>query len=64
MLHRALLESGLVDAVQAYITPARLGADAQQWIEPGRFTLSELRDRGADWFGSDVRVEGYVHRDH
>ena len=62
-LHRALFDAGLVDAVHAYITPTRLGDTGTIWVEPERFTLSELRHRRADWFGDDVRVEGHVHRD-
>ena len=61
-LHRALFDAGLVDAVHAYITPARLGERGLSWMPPGRITLSELRDRRSDWFGDDVRVEGYVYR--
>jgi len=63
-LHRTLLDAGLVDAVHAYITPMRLGSAGVPWMPVERFTLSELDDRGAHWFGSDVRVEGYVHRHH
>jgi len=63
-LHRALLDEGLVDAVHAYITPVRLGDGATAWMEPRHFTLSELTERRAEWFGADVRVEGYVHRHH
>ena len=61
-LHRALFDAGLVDAVHAYITPARLSESGTLWMEPQRFTLSELGDRRADWFGPDVRVEGHVYR--
>ena len=63
-LHRALFDEGLVDVVQAYITPVSIGGRGLKWMEPGWFTLSELGERRADWFGSDVRVEGHVHRHH
>lgn len=63
-LHRALLDEGLVDAVHAYLTPVRLGPDAIRWVDPERFTLSELHRRRAEWFDDDVKVEGYVHRHH
>jgi diaminohydroxyphosphoribosylaminopyrimidine deaminase/5-amino-6-(5-phosphoribosylamino)uracil reductase len=63
-LHRALFDAGLVDAVHAYITPVRLGDGGMRWMDPQRMTLSELTRRRADWFGSDVRVEGHVHRHH
>jgi diaminohydroxyphosphoribosylaminopyrimidine deaminase/5-amino-6-(5-phosphoribosylamino)uracil reductase len=63
-LHRALFEAGLVDAVHAYIAPVRLGPEAAPWTGPGRFSLSDLGDREAVWFGADVRIEGHVHRHH
>jgi riboflavin biosynthesis pyrimidine reductase len=63
-LHRALFDAQLVDAVHAYITPVRLGDGGMRWMDPQRLTLSELTRRRADWFGSDVRVEGHVHRHH
>jgi diaminohydroxyphosphoribosylaminopyrimidine deaminase/5-amino-6-(5-phosphoribosylamino)uracil reductase len=63
-LHRALFDAALVDAVHAYITPIRLGERAVKWMDAKRFTLSELSDRRAQWYGSDVRVEGHVHRHH
>ncbi len=63
-LHRAALDAGVVDLVQAYIAPRLLGRDCLKWMEPGRFTLSELGDRRARWFGDDVLVEGYVHGAH
>jgi diaminohydroxyphosphoribosylaminopyrimidine deaminase / 5-amino-6-(5-phosphoribosylamino)uracil reductase len=63
-LHRALFDAGLVDAVHAYITPVRLGDGAWKWMDAGRFTLSELHDRRAEWLGDDVKVEGYVHGHH
>jgi len=63
-LHRTLFAEHLVDAVHVYITPIVLGRAGMEWMEPGRFTLSELGERQADWFGADVRVEGHVHRHH
>jgi diaminohydroxyphosphoribosylaminopyrimidine deaminase/5-amino-6-(5-phosphoribosylamino)uracil reductase len=63
-LHRALFDEELVDAVHAYIAPARLGDAGMKWMDPRRLTLSELSDRRAEWFGADVRVEGHVHRHH
>lgn len=64
VLHRALFDQQLVDAVHAYITPIRLGDAGVKWMDPHRLTLSELSERQAEWFGADVRVEGHVHRNH
>ena len=63
-LHRAALDSGLVDLVHAYIAPRRLGAACLKWLDAGYFTLSQLADRSARWLGDDVLVEGHVHGSH
>jgi diaminohydroxyphosphoribosylaminopyrimidine deaminase / 5-amino-6-(5-phosphoribosylamino)uracil reductase len=60
-VHRAALDAGVVDVVHAYITPRVLGSGGLKWVEQRRFTLAELHDRRATWFGDDVRVEGHVY---
>jgi diaminohydroxyphosphoribosylaminopyrimidine deaminase / 5-amino-6-(5-phosphoribosylamino)uracil reductase len=61
-LHGAALHAGIVDVVHAYITPQVLGPSGQQWLDPGSFSLGQLRDRRATWLGDDVLVEGHVYR--
>jgi diaminohydroxyphosphoribosylaminopyrimidine deaminase / 5-amino-6-(5-phosphoribosylamino)uracil reductase len=61
-LHAAALRAGIVDVVNAYITPHVLGASGQKWMTPGSFSLGQLQDRRATWLGDDVLVEGHVYR--
>jgi diaminohydroxyphosphoribosylaminopyrimidine deaminase/5-amino-6-(5-phosphoribosylamino)uracil reductase len=61
-LHAAALQAGIVDVVNAYITPHVLGASGQKWVAPGSFSLGQLEDRRATWLGDDVLVEGHVYR--
>jgi diaminohydroxyphosphoribosylaminopyrimidine deaminase / 5-amino-6-(5-phosphoribosylamino)uracil reductase len=60
-LHRAALDAGVVDVMEVYVTPKRLGADSVLWIGD-RFAVEELRDRRVTVLGEDVLVAGYVHR--
>jgi diaminohydroxyphosphoribosylaminopyrimidine deaminase/5-amino-6-(5-phosphoribosylamino)uracil reductase len=63
-LHRALLDEGVVDRVQLYIAPRILGDRCVKWMDPERFSVGELVDRRARWFGDEVLVEGHVHGAH
>jgi len=63
-LHRAALQSDIVDAVHVYITPRPLGPGGVEWIGEGRMAWEALHDRRAIWLDEDVLVEGYVHRNH
>jgi diaminohydroxyphosphoribosylaminopyrimidine deaminase/5-amino-6-(5-phosphoribosylamino)uracil reductase len=60
-LHRAALDAGVVDVMEVYVTPRRLGADSVLWIGD-RFAPEELRDRRVTVLGEDVLVAGHVHR--
>ena len=59
-VHRAALESGVVDAVHLFIAPRRLGDEALPWVGGGRIAWEGLRDRRAKWLGTDLFVEGLV----
>jgi diaminohydroxyphosphoribosylaminopyrimidine deaminase/5-amino-6-(5-phosphoribosylamino)uracil reductase len=63
-LHRAALEADIVDAVNVYISPRRLGPGGVEWIGPGRLSWDTLKERRATWLGDDVLVEGDVYRNH
>jgi diaminohydroxyphosphoribosylaminopyrimidine deaminase/5-amino-6-(5-phosphoribosylamino)uracil reductase len=63
-LHRAALDAGVVDLVQAYIAPRLLGPSCLKWMEAGRFSLGQLNDRRVRWFENDLLVEGHVHGTH
>ncbi len=58
-LHRAFWDAGLVDRVQMYMTPHRLGPDGMGWLSmplPGLGPTTRKR------LGADILIEGYVHR--
>lgn len=59
-VHRAALEAGVVDAVNLFIAPRRLGYGAVPWLGEGRIAWDDLRDRRAKWLGADLFVEGLV----
>jgi len=61
-LHRSAIESGVVDALDLYIAPRRLGPDAVQWVGKGQLAWESLRNRRAIWLGEDLLVEGTVSR--
>jgi diaminohydroxyphosphoribosylaminopyrimidine deaminase / 5-amino-6-(5-phosphoribosylamino)uracil reductase len=61
-VHRAALSAGVVDVVNAYITPRVLGPRGLKWMGATHFTFAELHRRRATWLGDDVRVEGHVYR--
>lgn len=58
-LHRAFWDAGLVDRVQIYMTPHRLGAEGLAWL---RVPLSGLGPVTRKPLGADTLIEGYVHR--
>jgi len=61
-LHREALESGIVDLVQLYVAPRRLGPNCLKWMPEGSFSVGDLYARRVHWLGEDVLIEGYVHR--
>lgn len=58
-LHRAFWDAGLVDRVQMYMTPHRLGADGLGWLP---LPLPRLGPVTRKLLGADILIEGYVHR--
>jgi len=61
-LHRAAVEAGVVDAVDLYIAPRRLGPGGVPWVGDRRLAWESLRNRRATWLGEDLLVEGTVGR--
>ena len=57
-LHRAFWDAGLVDSVQAYITPRRLGPEGIEWLP---FPLPGLGTIITRALGADTLAEAYVH---
>ena len=60
-LHRSAVESGVVDAVDLYIAPRRLGGGIP-WLGERRLAWESLRNRRATWLGEDLLVEGTLSR--
>ena len=58
-LHQAFWDAGLVDRVQMYMTPHRLGADGLGWLP---LPLPGLGSITRKLLGADILIEGYVHR--
>jgi diaminohydroxyphosphoribosylaminopyrimidine deaminase/5-amino-6-(5-phosphoribosylamino)uracil reductase len=58
-LHRALWDSGLVDRVQIFRTPRRLGQHGIEWLPSVEAQLSRVTTM---MVGADTLLEGYVHR--
>jgi diaminohydroxyphosphoribosylaminopyrimidine deaminase/5-amino-6-(5-phosphoribosylamino)uracil reductase len=61
-LHRAAWQAGVVDRVEAWVTPRALGPDGVPWLPPAELSLAALHDLRVESCGPDVRIEGYVHR--
>jgi diaminohydroxyphosphoribosylaminopyrimidine deaminase/5-amino-6-(5-phosphoribosylamino)uracil reductase len=58
-LHRAFWDAGVVDRVQMYMTPHRLGAGGLEWLP---VPLPGLGPMTRKLLGTDILLEGYVHR--
>lgn len=61
-IHRAAWQAGLVDRVQVFRTPACLGEGGLLWLNEDEISLGNLDDFRTIPLGSDVMIEGYVHR--
>jgi diaminohydroxyphosphoribosylaminopyrimidine deaminase/5-amino-6-(5-phosphoribosylamino)uracil reductase len=57
-LHRAFWDAGLVDRVQAYMTPHQLGPEALEWLP---FPLPGLGPITVRQLGADTLAEAYVY---
>jgi diaminohydroxyphosphoribosylaminopyrimidine deaminase/5-amino-6-(5-phosphoribosylamino)uracil reductase len=61
-LHAAAWDERLVDFVRLYVTPIALGRRGVPFLENRDFAVSALLERRVEALGSDVLIEGYVHR--
>ena len=61
-LHRAAWQAGVVDRVEAWVTPRVIGPDGVPWIPSAEISLAALHELRAEPCGPDVRIDGYVHR--
>jgi diaminohydroxyphosphoribosylaminopyrimidine deaminase / 5-amino-6-(5-phosphoribosylamino)uracil reductase len=60
-LHRAALNSDIVDGVDFYVTPRRIGPGGVPWVEPGQVAWETFVKRRAKWLGEDLLIHGHVH---
>jgi diaminohydroxyphosphoribosylaminopyrimidine deaminase/5-amino-6-(5-phosphoribosylamino)uracil reductase len=61
-MHGAAWDERLVDFVRLYVTPIALGSKGLPFLQHRAFTTSGLLERRVEALGSDVLIEGYVHR--
>jgi len=57
-------DEDLVDFVQVYVAPVRLGAEGIPLLNGRAFSADTLIDRRTEQLGPDLLIEGYVHRPH
>lgn len=62
MLHHAAWNAGVIDRVQMFMTPTVAGAAGVPWLDSSRIEVDDLADVRTLRLGSDVMIEGYVHR--
>lgn len=61
-LHKAFWEAGLVDRLEMFITPHRLGPDGLDWLPAAQLAERTWSRVSGRTVGSDILVEAYVHR--
>ena len=62
MLHHAAWTAGVVDRVQMFMTQTVAGAAGVPWLDSSRIEVDDLNDVRTLRLGSDLMIEGYVHR--
>jgi diaminohydroxyphosphoribosylaminopyrimidine deaminase/5-amino-6-(5-phosphoribosylamino)uracil reductase len=62
VIHAAAWDEGVVDGVRLYVTPHRLGTGGVRFLDGRRFSIVDLQRSRVTPLGSDVMIEGYVHR--
>jgi diaminohydroxyphosphoribosylaminopyrimidine deaminase/5-amino-6-(5-phosphoribosylamino)uracil reductase len=61
-LHHAAWTAGVVDRVQMFMTPTVAGSAGVPWLDSSRIDVDDLTDVRTLRLGSDLMIEGYVHR--
>jgi diaminohydroxyphosphoribosylaminopyrimidine deaminase/5-amino-6-(5-phosphoribosylamino)uracil reductase len=61
-VHAAAWDAGVVDSVHLYVTPHVIGAGGVPLLEGRNFSTAALFDSRLDVRGTDIIIEGYVHR--
>ncbi|CAN5894002.1 bifunctional diaminohydroxyphosphoribosylaminopyrimidine deaminase/5-amino-6-(5-phosphoribosylamino)uracil reductase RibD [soil metagenome] len=60
-VHRAAWQAGVVDRLQVFTTPRRLGPEGVPWLAESELRLADLVDVRIVRLGEDLMTEGYVH---
>ena len=61
-LHHAAWTAGVVDRVEMFMTPTVAGPAGVPWLDSSRIEVDDLTDVRTLRLGSDLMIEGYVHR--
>jgi diaminohydroxyphosphoribosylaminopyrimidine deaminase/5-amino-6-(5-phosphoribosylamino)uracil reductase len=61
-VHAAAWAERVVDRIQIFRTPVKLGPDGVPWLDLDQLPLDDLEAARTVRFGADVMFEGYVHR--
>ena len=60
-LYRSALDSDIVDAVDFYVAPRRIGPGGVPWLEPGQVAWETFTHRQAKWLGEDLLIHAHVY---
>ena len=60
-LYSAALTSDLVDAIDFYVAPRRIGSGGVPWLDAGRVAWETFTERRAQWLGKDLLIQAHVY---
>jgi diaminohydroxyphosphoribosylaminopyrimidine deaminase/5-amino-6-(5-phosphoribosylamino)uracil reductase len=60
-LYRSALNSDIVDAVDFYVAPRRVGPGGVPWLDAGQVAWDTFTARQAKWLGEDLLIQVHVH---
>jgi diaminohydroxyphosphoribosylaminopyrimidine deaminase/5-amino-6-(5-phosphoribosylamino)uracil reductase len=60
-LYNAALNADIVDAIDFYIAPRRIGPGGVPWLDAGRVAWETFTARQAKWLGEDLLIQVHVH---
>jgi riboflavin biosynthesis pyrimidine reductase len=60
-LYRAALKSDIVDAIEFYIAPRRIGPGGVPWLDAGQVAWETFTAPRGKWLGEDLLIQVHVH---
>ena len=60
-LYRAALKSDIVDAIEFYIAPRRIGPGGVPWLDAGQVAWETFAAPRGKWLGEDLLIQVHVH---